>query len=129
MTYVVSLIAFIVVLNNDSFMRPFNYEVLLGILVGLPIVAGLTKLRGCKTDEILGNISYGVFLNHFLLIWVFQTLKISTSSVGTVSFLVVLSVLLAWLTYNLIERPVLTFRHHLGRNQASISKSDLAPAR
>lgn len=120
-TYVVSLIAFLLVLGNNSFMRPYNYEVLLGILIGLPIVAGLTKLHSNKIDEFFGNISYGVFLNHFLLIWVFQALKINTNSASTISILAAISVMLAWLTYNFVEKPVLTFRRNLRQNKINIT--------
>jgi peptidoglycan/LPS O-acetylase OafA/YrhL len=112
-TYVIALVAFLWVLRDSDFMRPNNFEVLLGILVGLPIVAGLIRLPRGKIDEVLGNISYGVFLNHFLLIWIFQALRIEFYTTRAIVTLIAISIALGWFTYNLVEKPVLIVRRHL----------------
>lgn len=112
-TYLISLLAFLWVLHDSNFMRPYNFEVLFGILVGLPMVSGLIRLPSAKIDELLGNISYGVFLNHFLLIWIFQALKIDLNTTKAIVVLIIISIGLSWLTYNLIEKPVLVIRRHL----------------
>lgn len=52
--------------------RPFNAEVTLGIAVGIPLVYLLTKLKFHRMDEFLGNISYGVFLNHFVVMYLLR---------------------------------------------------------
>jgi peptidoglycan/LPS O-acetylase OafA/YrhL len=118
-TYLISLLAFLWVLHDNSFMRPYNFEVLLGILIGLPIVSVLTRLPGGKIDEVLGNVSYGVFLNHFLLIWIFQTLKINMSTTEVIAILIITSIGLGWLTYNLVEKPFLIIRRRLRLSQGS----------
>jgi peptidoglycan/LPS O-acetylase OafA/YrhL len=125
-TYVISFVAFLWVLYDSTFMRPYNFEVLLGILIGLPIVAGLTQLPSRKVDEVLGNISYGVFLNHFLLMWVFQAFGIGFETTGAVVALIATSIALGWLTYNLVEKPVLVVRRHLRLGQADRAYSSSA---
>src|SRR5699024_5485134 len=42
---------------------------LLGLVGGAFLVTGLGKVRRRKTDEILGHLSYGVYLNHFFVLW------------------------------------------------------------
>ncbi|AXI84019.1 acyltransferase [Xylella taiwanensis] len=116
-TYVISLIAFLWVLHDSTFMRPYSFEVLLGILVGLPIVAGLIRLPSGKIDAVLGNISYGVFLNHFPLMWIFQALKIGFDTTGAIAALIATSIALGWLTYHLVEKPVLIVRRSLRLGQ------------
>lgn len=118
-TYLISFLAFLWVLYDANFMRPYNFEVLLGILVGLPIVSGLIRLPSAKIDEVLGNISYGVFLNHFLLIWIFQALNIDLNTTKAITALIITSIGLGWLTYNVIEKPVLVIRRHLRLAQGS----------
>ncbi len=49
--------------------RPFNAEVTAGIALGIPAVYVLTKLKFHRVDEFLGDISYGVFLNHFVVMY------------------------------------------------------------
>lgn len=116
-TYFIALVAFLWVLQTPSFMRPYNFEVLFGILVGLPIVNIISKMPTGRIDEVCGNISYGVFLNHFLLIWIFQAWKIDLSTAEAIAALIIISIGLSWITYNFIEKPVLVIRRRLRLNQ------------
>jgi peptidoglycan/LPS O-acetylase OafA/YrhL len=90
-TYVAVGALFLTVRISPSVQLPHNYEVLGGFLIGLPIVALLTRVKCGPVDEILGNISYGVFLNHFLLIWTFQVADIDTRAPGNLLFLILCS--------------------------------------
>jgi hypothetical protein len=44
-------------------------EVLLGVVFAVPALAITRRLPHFKIDDMLGNLSYGIFLNHFLIIW------------------------------------------------------------
>jgi peptidoglycan/LPS O-acetylase OafA/YrhL len=69
-------------------------------------------LRGLKfsaTDEFLGNLSYGVFLNHFLLIWLAQS-YLQASSPLWVACIIGVSMALALATYWLVEQRALEWR-------------------
>ena len=92
---------------------PYNAEVLIGIIIGIPAIYALANLKLGKLDDMLGNISYGVFLNHFLFIWLFTKLGIVLSTYGAFFSLLSLSILLAWATFKFIEKPCLNLRRNL----------------
>lgn len=118
LTFLMALIAFFAVLLDRTLQRPYNFEVLLGVLIGLPVVVVLNRSNFGKMDEFLGNISYGVFLNHFLLIWVFEYFGVGIDAPFYVAGLVLASVALAWVSFSLIEQPVLKYRRALRKKEA-----------
>lgn len=90
---------------------PYNRETLIGVFVGLPALHLLARLPRQRWDENLGDISYGLFLSHFLLLWaVFQT---SVRGIWQSLAFVVLGSLFAWTMHRLVERPALELRRHL----------------
>ena len=94
--------------------RPFNAEVAAGIALGIPAVYGLTTLKFHRIDEFLGNISYGVFLNHFVVIYFLHGLwPITSFDWHRMVAVLVLSFLLSGVSYYCVERPALKFRHTL----------------
>lgn len=114
----IASICFAILTIGFGFKRvPFNAEVLIGISIGIPAIYTLSNFRLGKFDELLGNISYGVFLNHFLLIWLFKTLDISLTHYGAFFSLLSLSIILAWVSFQFIEKPCLAVRRNL-RKQA-----------
>ena len=93
---------------------PYNREVLYGITIGVPLINLLKKIKGSLIDKYLGKISYGIFLNHFLIIFIIQKL------VGERAFLIkyqvlliVTSFLLSTLSYFVIEYPIDKLRKRL----------------
>jgi peptidoglycan/LPS O-acetylase OafA/YrhL len=50
---------------------PFNRETACGVLAGLGAIFVLAGLKRQRWDDYLGHLAYPVFLNHFLLLWVF----------------------------------------------------------
>lgn len=95
---------------------PWNVEVLAGILLGIPIVFGLAKLKSPAWDELLGNLSYGTFLCHMIPIW---ATKQAGMADGLPRTLVVIgsSVLLAWVGFQFVETPFLRWRRKLRRRE------------
>jgi peptidoglycan/LPS O-acetylase OafA/YrhL len=93
-------------------------ELATGILFGLPIVYFLSKLGYHKVDEFFGNISYGVFLNHFLFIYIFKGLGIADpyNSIESAIAIISLSFVASFASYHLIEKPALRLRHKIRRN-------------
>ncbi len=109
--------------STAGFALPYNREVSLGLLIGVPIVAYLARLRSNPIDDLMGNLSYGVFLNHFILIWLCEHF-------GAPKFLIPIgSIALAHASYLLVEEPSMRFRHRWrqrriaagGTNQTAIS--------
>lgn len=91
---------------------PFVDETAVGYLFGLPLVAGLSRLPRKRRDEWLGNLAYGVFLCHFVVIWLMSS-WMPVAQGGwyvwlTYGFCVTF---MAWGGYILVERHFLMRRH------------------
>lgn len=96
---------------------PHNKEVMGGTVIGIVAVALLSRRRLGRLDAFAGNLSYGVYLNHWLLL-------ILAGTFGYAHWLVFpLAVALAALTYLGIERPIINWRHKV--RQAHLR--DMAP--
>jgi peptidoglycan/LPS O-acetylase OafA/YrhL len=110
----------VLALNPALHQRPYNKEVLLGLALGLPMLAWLKNRPFSRLDAWLGDLSYGVFLNHFIVIWWLQTYHGVTRFGGLdVVILLVVSTAASLVTYGLVERPALAWRHALRRSAQS----------
>jgi peptidoglycan/LPS O-acetylase OafA/YrhL len=94
----------------QAFNVPLNKSVLAGLLLGIPLLAWVRHIQPSPLDTQAGNLSYGVFLNHFGLLALIEPLGLGLYALLAV---VPLSLGLAALTYQLIELPVLTWRRKL----------------
>ncbi|RJF99363.1 acyltransferase family protein [Noviherbaspirillum saxi] len=94
----------------------YNRETLLGMAIGLPALYLLGRLPQHWLDDRLGDLSYGVFLNHFLVQW--TGIGQPSGMVG-MSLYLLASLLIAALTQGLVERPVLRLRRRLRVKRAS----------
>ena len=93
---------------------PYHTEVLIGWGLGAPLLWIAARLPRSGWDERLGDLAYGVFLNHFLLLWVFWGGKAPSGLIG-LTMLVAASIGLSWLIQRVIEQPVVLYRRHLRR--------------
>ena len=108
---VMLLIAFF---NNPLYQLRYNKEVLVGLLLGMICVNSLKESTFSRIDEFFGNLSYGVFLNHFIVIWIMQrffSVKIFTTT--SVALLLVASCTLAFGSFIFVERPALRWRRKI----------------
>jgi len=87
---------------------PYNRETLIGVLVALPAVHWLGRLPRHPWDEHLGNLSYGLFLSHFLIFWVVFNSSVEGMA-ASLGYILCASVC-AWLTQRFVERPALKLR-------------------
>ena len=85
----------------------YNKETLIGMALGVSCVALLGKFRQTKMDNFLGDLSYGVFLNHFLIQWVLVGVP---TELSTLTFYIGCSLILSALTQLIFEKPVLHLR-------------------
>ncbi|HJU70982.1 MAG TPA: acyltransferase [Paucimonas sp.] len=101
---------------------PYNRETLLGIAIGLPLLHWLGRLPQHALDNRLGDLSYGVFLNHFLLQWTLGT----PAGWPMLGGYLLASLALSALTQGLVERPVLRWRHGLRARQETLREQQKA---
>ncbi len=114
--FAASLIEGILLYSFDRFTTQyrFNREVFLGIACGVPLIWILDKLPRKRFDEALGHLSYGVFLNQFLVMWFLSSkTNLTPDSNLFVCVTVVLSVALSGLGYTLTERWISPLRKDL----------------
>ena len=90
----------------------YTWEVLVGTLFGIPMLFVLCRVARRRWDDWFGNLSYGVFLCHYLVIWLFDSFGIEQDLPAKVC-MIALCVALAGLGYVLVEHPVLLWRHRL----------------
>src|SRR5690606_37307704 len=68
----------------------------------------LRRLLEARPLEWLGRISYSVYLWHVPLIAELHRVRPETSAVGRLAIVVPASVLLGWLSYVVVERPLMS---------------------
>jgi peptidoglycan/LPS O-acetylase OafA/YrhL len=112
-TAVAAALIFVAIMAGLIERRPFNAEVTAGIALGVPAVYLLTKFKFHRADEFLGNISYGVFLNHFVVMYFLRAFWPVAYDGYIVATVLALSFLLSGVSYYCVERPALRLRHAL----------------
>lgn len=119
-TCLVALVACVATVFGLLPRNVFNVEVTAGVAFGVPAVYVLSKLRYSKIDEFLGNISYGVFLNHFVVMYAFEAMGFTDFTPAYIVSVVAVSLVCSFISYYLVERPALKWRHAIrARNKAA----------
>lgn len=119
--FFVSLALFVnLFVQKHLYQLPYNKEVLLGLLIGIVFIAALKERAFSQFDEFFGNLSYGVFLNHFIVIWLMRKfLNIKVFGIQHVLLLLAASTLVAWVSFLYIERPALRWRQSIRARMSS----------
>lgn len=109
---VIAALAWVSLNHADLLNQPYNRETLLGLAFGL-LLLHLLAVRSRKSwDDLAGDISYGVFLNHFLVLWVFFPGGVD---LAVMPLFLGLCVVMSFATQRLVERPLLAWRHRWRR--------------
>lgn len=74
---------------------------IVGILLGIPIIYLLKSFPRNFIDRVLGRMSYGIYLNHFLLIWIWKKPETNNERIA----LLIISAIISIITYIIIEKP------------------------
>jgi len=104
-------------LNHRGFLAlPYVRETLVGVGLGVPLVFWLSSHRFVnwhlqRLDAVLGDTSYGVFLNHFLFIWCLDLG--APQAWHEWALLLTVSVTASVLTQRWLEQPALRWRRYL----------------
>jgi peptidoglycan/LPS O-acetylase OafA/YrhL len=94
---------------------PYNVEVLWGLWLAIPLVYWLGRKKSGDLDTWLGNLSYGVFLNHPVLLFASLGLGIDVHEPLNAMVFIGTSILMSWISYRCVERPIVDLRHKLTR--------------
>ncbi|MBY6244000.1 acyltransferase [Methylosinus sp. Sm6] len=99
---------------TDDYLKMIRRSTLLGIVVGVPIVHVLKYAdNGSKLARAAGDLSYGVFLNHVLIIGVInRAIPIKLDSCLIIP-ICLLSTVSSYASYRFVEAPVLSLRRRL----------------
>jgi len=100
---------------------PLNGPVIFGFLILVPIIWLLSGIKNRRNwDDFFSILSYGVFLNHYWLLWVLDWLNIYPQPNMIEKWIrfgivIPISLLLSWISYSLIDKRITQFRR-LKRN-------------
>ncbi|MEG6523115.1 acyltransferase family protein [Desulfotomaculum sp. 1211_IL3151] len=100
---------------------PFTLEVLVGYILGVLVVAVLSRVQvSSPIENLLGALSYPIFLCHFLAFWIIAYLsakyQVTLGQRGLFIVQLFLTVLMGYIGYRLIDIPVQRIRKSLQRN-------------
>jgi peptidoglycan/LPS O-acetylase OafA/YrhL len=118
--WLVAMIVFGVLMMALVKVQPFNVETSFGLLLGIPMLACLSRLPRRRWDDVVGRLAYPMFLLHFPMMWVFDGFGYAPAYL-----LKMPHVLLAWLGCALVaswllflstEAPLMRLRHSLRRS-------------
>ncbi len=74
-TYIYSVLWFIIIVLHFDIYGVYTRETLLGIILGVPLVFFMLKFKKFPFKKLLGDLSYIVYLMHFLIIWLLDYIK------------------------------------------------------
>lgn len=99
-------------LNRHSFVLGFIFTILPGLLGIQDYLSSLLKL---KVFQVLGRLTYGIYLTHLFVIWAYRDIYIAhlkqNEWLFTKSFVIgvdlyLKAILIAFYLYIMLERPV-----------------------
>lgn len=93
--------------------KPYLAEEFIGLLVGIPMITYLSQIQvKSKISKVLGGMSYGIFIGHYLFIYIMEYFYPQFKS-GQISFFIIiaaLSTIYSFFIYYIIDRKVERFR-------------------
>lgn len=116
LTYLFMVAVFFLSIHIDEFKNSRTTELSIGFIFGLPLVLALNKLNiKSFTDRLLGNLSYGVYLNHNIIIFLMKKFGYFNFKFSEVIFLILVSTSMSYVTFKFIESPCYKLRHKVRR--------------
>ncbi|WP_170137385.1 acyltransferase family protein [Thermovibrio guaymasensis] len=92
----------------------YTRETLLGIILGTPVVYwAIINKKNLPFNRFLGSLSYGVFLSHFLSIWLLEYIGISPNNLYYLLLITIIVILISVIGVFLIEKPIEKIRFNL----------------
>lgn len=114
--YALALVTLMIIIFTNNFNKSFTSEVVIGLLLAMPIVYfGSSKKIRLAYNGLFGSLSYGVFLSHFLVIWIltYYFPDYDIKQVSGVVCIIGISVLIALVGIYAVEKPIMGLRRKL----------------
>ncbi|AAC07136.1 putative protein [Aquifex aeolicus VF5] len=114
--YIISLfwLVFFIIIKGKY--GAYTRETLLGLLVGIPLVYTLLKIRRkFYFNDLFGKLSYGIFLSHFLSFWILEFVNLTQNIISMIFLSLIISASVSYLIITLIENKVEKIRYNLTR--------------
>lgn len=111
--------AVVLLLKQTHFSReytPYIAETSFGVAIGLPLVAMIHRMQHrVPGNNLLGSLSYGLFLSHFLIIWGFDRIGFKSQPSEKLFLFYVVAVIgasltIAWTGIRFVEVPINKWR-------------------
>ncbi len=115
-----TLVLILIILGvSNMLLAPYVRETIFGILIGFPIITYISKSTyNMPMNHFIGDLSYGVFLSHFLAMWIveyyFPLLKSMPLSIY-VMVIFIISLLLSMIGVLVVENSVKKYRFNLSK--------------
>lgn len=111
LVWIISIVLYVIFYINSSFNQTYTKETLFGLFIGIPTVYILSKNKvKLKFDKFFGKLSYGVFLSHFLAIWILDYYHITKLDNYYIIYLSLLSIFIALIGIFLFENNNLDYK-------------------
>ena len=88
--YIFLLLLSFYLLFHQELKAPYNYETLLGLLLGIPLLYFFKSPIPKYIDRYLGFLSFGLFLLHFPALWLVEILGFNTSNIYLILLVTIL---------------------------------------
>jgi peptidoglycan/LPS O-acetylase OafA/YrhL len=125
--WVTAVVGLLVARHGTVPVAAWGYDVLLGVVVGIPAMLLARRSRSSGWDAKLGAMSYGIYLNHVIIMLAARVLLPVVPPSGVAEVLVTLPIAsaAAWITFSVVERPCTRWRRRR-RVLATIPMSSIA---
>jgi len=112
--YFISVLWFIYFIIIKKQYGAYTRETLLGLIIGIPLVFLLLRIRKkIIFNHLLGNLSYGIFLSHFLAFWIMDFFNLNFSIYQKIFISTVLSICISFPFITVIERKIEKIRYKI----------------
>ncbi|WP_370674020.1 acyltransferase family protein [Pleomorphomonas sp. PLEO] len=104
-----SVILFVIMFSIPSLWElNSNREIVIGLLIGIPSLELSRKMPSSKIERFSGNLSYAVFLSHYLVYLVVTQFFHLDYGVKLFSIVAIISFIIGSISHIYIEKPIMT---------------------
>ena len=109
--YIYSVLWFIIIVLYFNVYGVYTRETLLGIILGVPLVFFALRFKIFPFKKFLGDLSYVVYLMHFLIIWFLDYMNWNMKNIFLKALVtIILTIVVSSLIVKIIEKTIEQYR-------------------